>query len=69
MIGLIRREIFQERNGRRRKEGVCDNTDDAHAKRTLAHVLNKRFRHFFSKREGGHYAPMRGLEIRIFDKP
>lgn len=43
MIGLIRREIFQERNGRRRKEGVCDNTDDAHAKRTLAHVLNKRF--------------------------
>ena len=27
--------IFQERNGRRRGEGVCDNTDDARAKRTL----------------------------------
>ena len=37
------REIFKERNGRRRREGVCDNTDDAHAKRTLAYGLNKRF--------------------------
>ena len=36
-------EIFQERNGRRRREGVCDNTDDAHAKQTLEYVLNKRF--------------------------
>ena len=29
-------DIFRERNGRRRREGVCDNNDDAHAKWTLA---------------------------------